>query len=156
MFLIFMKSSIFWDITPCSQLKVNRRFGETWRLHLQCQRIRRKRNQRENLFCLPPEFRLVSCSDYSSTLKMEAVCSSETSVDFQRTTRRYIPQDRTLHNHRCENLKSYTVIFIFTAARILNLTKTEAVPSTSHLHHVFIISILMLSYHHLLRFRRGH
>jgi hypothetical protein len=22
----------------------------------------------------------------------------------QRTTRRYIPEDRTLHNHRCENL----------------------------------------------------
>jgi hypothetical protein len=34
-------------------------------------------------------------------------CSSETSVDFQRTTQRYTPEDRTLHNHRCENLKSY-------------------------------------------------
>jgi hypothetical protein len=29
------------------------------------------------------------------------------SVDFQRTTRRYIPEDRSLHNQRCENLKSY-------------------------------------------------
>jgi hypothetical protein len=28
---------------------------------------------------------------------MEATSSSETSVDFQRTTRRYIPEDRTLH-----------------------------------------------------------
>jgi hypothetical protein len=28
---------------------------------------------------------------------MEAICSSETSVDFQRTTRRYIPEDSTLH-----------------------------------------------------------
>jgi hypothetical protein len=36
---------------------------------------------------------------------MEAICSSETSVDFQRTTQRYIPEDITLHNHRCENLK---------------------------------------------------
>jgi hypothetical protein len=27
---------------------------------------------------------------------MEAICSSETSVDFQRTTRRYIPEDSTL------------------------------------------------------------
>jgi hypothetical protein len=27
---------------------------------------------------------------------MEATCSSETSVDFQWTTRRYIPDDRTL------------------------------------------------------------
>jgi hypothetical protein len=31
----------------------------------------------------------------------------ETLVDFQRTTRRYIPEEGTLHNHRCENLKSY-------------------------------------------------
>jgi hypothetical protein len=31
---------------------------------------------------------------------------SETSVDFQRTTRRNLPEDRTFHNHRCENLKS--------------------------------------------------
>jgi hypothetical protein len=31
-------------------------------------------------------------------------------VDFQRTTRRYILEDRNLYNHRCENLKSYRVI----------------------------------------------
>jgi hypothetical protein len=37
---------------------------------------------------------------------MEAICSFETSVDSQRTTRRHIPEDNTLHNHRCENLKS--------------------------------------------------
>jgi hypothetical protein len=28
-------------------------------------------------------------------MKMETACSSETSVDFQRTTRRYIPEDST-------------------------------------------------------------
>jgi hypothetical protein len=33
---------------------------------------------------------LVSCSAYFSTLKMEAICSSETSVDLERTTRRHI------------------------------------------------------------------
>jgi hypothetical protein len=32
---VIMKSSVFWDITLCSPLKVNRRFGETYRLHLQ-------------------------------------------------------------------------------------------------------------------------
>jgi hypothetical protein len=32
---VVMKSTIFWDITPCSPLSVNRRFGETYRLHLQ-------------------------------------------------------------------------------------------------------------------------
>jgi hypothetical protein len=28
-------NSIFWDITTCTPLKVNRHFGETYRLHLQ-------------------------------------------------------------------------------------------------------------------------
>jgi hypothetical protein len=38
---------------------------------------------------------------------MEATYSSGTSVDFQRTTWRYISEDITFHNQRCENLKSY-------------------------------------------------
>jgi hypothetical protein len=42
-----------------------------------------------------------------SSLKKKAICFSETSVYFQRTTLRYIPEDSTLHNHRCENIKSY-------------------------------------------------
>jgi hypothetical protein len=36
--------------------------------------------------------------------------SSETSVGTQRTTRRYIPEDCTLHKYRCENLKSLIYI----------------------------------------------
>jgi hypothetical protein len=44
---------------------------------------------------LPPAFTPVSLLAYS-TLKMEEICSSETSVHFQRTTRRYIPQESTL------------------------------------------------------------
>jgi hypothetical protein len=38
---------------------------------------------------------------------MEATYYSETSAGFQQTTRRYITEDRTLHNHRCEIFKSY-------------------------------------------------
>jgi hypothetical protein len=33
--VVIMKSTIFWVITPCSPLKVNPRFGGTYRLHLQ-------------------------------------------------------------------------------------------------------------------------
>jgi hypothetical protein len=44
-----LKSSIFWDITPCSPLKVNQRFGGTCRLQLQGQRISRARNQSESM-----------------------------------------------------------------------------------------------------------
>jgi hypothetical protein len=57
------------------------------------------------LFCLPPACLLVFA--ISSNLKMETICSSETSVETRRTTRRHIPEDDTLHNHRCGNLKSY-------------------------------------------------
>jgi hypothetical protein len=32
---VAMKSSGFWDITPCSLLKISQRFGETCRLQLQ-------------------------------------------------------------------------------------------------------------------------
>jgi hypothetical protein len=47
-----------------------------------------------------------SCLVYSLILKMRTTCSSETLVDSQRTTRPYIPEDTTLHNHCCENLRS--------------------------------------------------
>jgi hypothetical protein len=40
---------------------------------------------------------------------MGAIYSSETSVDTQRITRRYIPEYGTLHDHRCENLKFYNL-----------------------------------------------
>jgi hypothetical protein len=36
----------------------------------------------------------VSCVAYSSSVKMEATCSSETSVHFHRITGRYIPEGR--------------------------------------------------------------
>jgi hypothetical protein len=37
---------------------------------------------------------MVSCVAYSSTLKMETLCSSETSVDFHRTTWLYIIDEK--------------------------------------------------------------
>jgi hypothetical protein len=150
-------------MTPCSPLKVNRRFGGTCRLCLQGRRISQARNQRKagskqstgrewyesvaaimllTLRCwgliqdwrgLPSGMlrcsdrwkstafhrnmlplyswlksnRLPFCFTYSSILMMEATCSSETTIEFYRTIRRYIPEARTLRNHRCENLRSY-------------------------------------------------
>jgi hypothetical protein len=76
---VVIKSNIFRDITPCRLLEVNRRFAETY-----------------NLFLLSA-FTLVSCSAYLHTLKFEVTCSFETSAGFQRTTRRYIQEDISLH-----------------------------------------------------------
>jgi hypothetical protein len=94
---VVMKSTAFWDIMPCSPLSVNRRIGWTYRLHLQ---------GRKNKFSEKPASKqvailLVTCllaELISSTLKMEAICSSDTSVDTQRTKRRYIPEDGILKN----------------------------------------------------------
>jgi hypothetical protein len=91
-------------MTSCSPLSCIRRFGRSYRLHLQGRRMSRARNQRESR-CL-----LDGLLNYSSTLKMEAIRSSETLGATQWTTRRHIPEDDTLHNHRCENLKSYKLI----------------------------------------------
>jgi hypothetical protein len=64
-----MKNTIFWDVTLCSPLKVNRM---VWHVFL-----------------------LLTCSAYS-ILQMKAICSTETSVDFQRTTWRYMPESINL------------------------------------------------------------
>jgi hypothetical protein len=87
---VVMVSTIFWDITPYGPLKVNRRFWGIYCLHLQDRNISRARNQRNSSW--PRVLALVSCSAYSSTLKME-----ETSVHFQHTTRCYSPEDSTIY-----------------------------------------------------------
>jgi hypothetical protein len=78
--VVVMKSTIFWDITLCSRLSVNRRFGWTYRLQNSACHLLSRGFPAQLIF---------------STLKMEAICSSETSVDTQ-TTRRYIPEDVAL------------------------------------------------------------
>jgi hypothetical protein len=40
-----MKSTIFWDMTPCSPLSFNRRFGGIYRLHLHGRRNKFSKNQ---------------------------------------------------------------------------------------------------------------
>jgi hypothetical protein len=57
---------------------------------------------------LPPIFTLFPCS----ALKIEVIYSSETSDNFQQTTRSLAPEDNTRHNHRYENLKSFKIILI--------------------------------------------
>jgi hypothetical protein len=44
---------------------------------------------------------------------IEVTCPSETVVDFQCTTRCYIPEDINIHNHRYEKRHSYNNRFPF-------------------------------------------
>jgi hypothetical protein len=88
---VVMKISIFWDVMSCSPLKVNRRFGGTCRLHLQGWRISQARNQHE---AGGRQSSWLIGLVYFASLKMEATCSSKTSVNFQWTTQRRIAEDR--------------------------------------------------------------
>jgi hypothetical protein len=76
-------------------------------------------------------FTLVSCFVYSSTLKLEATCSSEMSSEFQQTTWHYIPEDRIVHNCCCKNLKSYIDwIMLKTVISFLKITNLYAKQQT--------------------------
>jgi hypothetical protein len=44
---VTIKSSVFWDITPCSPVKVSRRFGRTYCPHLQNRRASKASSQYE-------------------------------------------------------------------------------------------------------------
>jgi hypothetical protein len=106
-----LKSAIFWDTTSCSPLKINRHFAETYRLHLQGRRISRARNQSAS------RWQAGLCSffdpeDGSYMFLRNVGC-------FQRTKRGVIPQDSTLHNHRCENLKSYILNVVYSLCKFI-------------------------------------
>jgi hypothetical protein len=59
---------------------------------------------------------------FIDTLMMEAVGTSETSVYFKETTRRYIPEGCLLLIHRCENLISHRELYGFAKSNVSTLT----------------------------------
>jgi hypothetical protein len=49
----FLKNAVFWDVTPCRSCEFNRRFGGTYRLHLQGRKIR-ERGTSVSMWLQPP------------------------------------------------------------------------------------------------------
>jgi hypothetical protein len=98
----FVKTSILWDIISC---RTSTEISEEYIVLIfrveECGKLGKKPTWSKY------QSDWVSCLAYSSNLKLESICFSETSVDFQRTTRHYIPEDRLLHNYRCANLEAY-------------------------------------------------
>jgi hypothetical protein len=71
------------------------------------------RSKNKHVACgdlIATSLKLVSRFTYSSTQIMEPACSSAMLVYVQRTTLRYIQEDRALQNHCFENLESYSQI----------------------------------------------
>jgi hypothetical protein len=73
--IYYMKSSVVWDITLCSPLKVKRHFEETFHLHVQGWRVWDKQEIRQ---LAAVYFMLVLCLAYPVTLTVEMTCSFET------------------------------------------------------------------------------
>jgi hypothetical protein len=91
----FLKNAVFWDVATCRSC-VNWRFGGTYCLRLQGRKICERGTKFSRWI--------------QTTLKMEPIRSSETSVH-TRSTPRHIPEDGIIYSHHCENLKSYNIPF---------------------------------------------
>jgi hypothetical protein len=87
---VYIKSAIFWAVVSCSPVEVHPCFRGTYA------------GDKQSLLAV---FLLATYLGYSSTLKMDAVCSSKTSVNFEWTTWHDVSEDITLHSHQCEELK---------------------------------------------------
>jgi hypothetical protein len=88
-----VKVTIFWGVIPCSLVNV-RRFGGTYRLHLQGRRASQARKQQT--------------AEIARLLFDWRQCSSETSENVHHATRRQIPEHSNLHRHLRQNLKPDT------------------------------------------------
>jgi hypothetical protein len=85
----------FWDVTPCSPV-VHRRFGGFYCLQCQRRRESQARHHQDASRNLYGFFLLVFCVAYSSSMNMDAVGSSETSMN--RTTWRYTLLSLTIYS----------------------------------------------------------
>jgi hypothetical protein len=92
------------------------------------------RSSYEEYYLLSPAFTLVSCSAYS-TLKMKAIYFSETSVDFQWTSRHYLPDEGTInvikpviYNSTFKNFHEVYVSITITAKQ---LSLSDSLPLSS-------------------------
>lgn len=77
----------------CNPVEIRRRFGRIHCLHPQDRRKIQAKNH-QDIGCL--HVHRVGCLAYSTIVKIEVVNSSETSVNFHRTTRGQIAKQSTL------------------------------------------------------------
>jgi hypothetical protein len=90
-----LNSAVLCVLKPCSP-ETLRCFVGTYTFHVQDRNVRHARNQKKQ----------ATSWAYFSILKKKAICSSETSIEFYRTTQRCNLQGRTRYGHGCKNLQS--------------------------------------------------
>jgi hypothetical protein len=114
---LFLKSFILWNVTSCSLSQLL--FRGTCRFHPHC------RSKKQSFSTFASCFLQIFFLTYYSTLKIEAVCSSETSVNFYRNTMRYF-----FRSHRCEGLTPNTRTFCsFLLCNVGSISPKHSAPS---------------------------
>jgi hypothetical protein len=128
---VALNSTIFWDITPCSPLNFNLRFGETYRLHLQGRRISQVINQQNQ----NPACHLLSLW-FLARLSLRPW-----------RWRRYVsPKRRLTLNGLHDVISQKIALFITTAVRIPN-------PTSNSFYYV-MVNCCMLCAHQVLQHKR--
>jgi hypothetical protein len=89
--VVTMKNAVFWDVAPCRSCG-NQHFGGAYRLHLQGRKSHEQGTSVSGWLQTHAGFSLTDIP----AVKMEAICSSETSIH-TRSTWRHIPQDSILY-----------------------------------------------------------
>lgn len=92
------KITVLWDVRPWYLVDVYRRFSGTYCFALQ---------------------------DNSSTLKVEDICSSETSADIYQSTKWRIPEGRKFHKDRSKNIRSEENLPVLLYMRLFCLDNTR-------------------------------
>jgi hypothetical protein len=101
-----LKTAVFWDVTPCRYF-VNRRFGGTYRLHLQGIRNTRAMNQREQV-----------AVDWATCSR----CFIARVFLIPWRWRRYVPPKRRLTKYLHGAKSQKTAFFMVIAMKTSNLT----------------------------------
>jgi hypothetical protein len=75
-------------------------------------------------------------------LKVEAAFSPETSVNVYQTTRCHIPEDRSLHRHRCENLRSKTQCLCLFLPKVIFMSVTISTMCSTFTTHLIFLDLI--------------
>jgi hypothetical protein len=78
-----VKSTVCLDVTPCSLVWAYGGYRRTYCLHFQFRRVGWTRKDASRVMCLLLAECSISCLTYTSTLRMEVVHSSETSISIK-------------------------------------------------------------------------
>jgi hypothetical protein len=100
-----VRNTISWVAATCSSVEVHRRFGGTYRFQPQHRRVSQPVSglvSKCDSLCSPHASCCFLAWLHLSTLKMEAIRSSESLMDFCRMTRQYDSEER---NGCCERMK---------------------------------------------------